>query len=59
MEGKKWRMPTEKRSQRKRNVKALTLFFCMQKFFVYKCRLNKPKPTLEAFINDLKYNILS
>ena len=25
------------------------------KFFVYKCRLNKPKPTLEAFINNLKH----
>ena len=25
------------------------------KFFVYKCRLNKLKPTLEAFINNLKH----
>ena len=25
------------------------------KFFVYKCRLNKLKPTLETFINNLKY----
>ena len=25
------------------------------KFFVYECRLNKLKPTLEAFINNLKH----
>ena len=25
------------------------------KFFVYKCRLNKLKPTLEAFMNNLKH----
>ena len=25
------------------------------KFFVYKCRLNNLKPTLEAFINNLKH----
>ena len=25
------------------------------KFFVFKCRLNKLKPTLEAFINNLKH----
>ena len=25
------------------------------KFFVYKCRLNKLKPTLEAFVNNLKH----
>ena len=25
------------------------------KFFVYKCRLNKLKPTLEAFINNFKH----
>ena len=25
------------------------------KFFVYKCRLNKLKPTLDAFINNLKH----
>ena len=25
------------------------------KFFLYKCRLNKLKPTVEAFINNLKH----
>ena len=33
----------------------LTGVFLHAKFFVYKCRLNKLKPTLEAFINNLKH----
>ena len=35
-------------------MEVLNWFFCMQNLFVYKCRLNKLKPTPEAFINNLK-----
>ena len=41
--------------EKQQQMKALTLFFCMQKKIVYKCRLNKLKPTLEAVINYFKH----
>ena len=39
--------------EKQQQMKALTILL-HAKFFVYKCRLNKLKPTLEAFINNLK-----
>ena len=34
---------------------SLDIILLHAKFFVNKCRLNKLKPTLEAFINNLKH----
>ena len=31
------------------------LFYYMQSFFVYKCRLNKTKPVMQAFLRELKH----
>lgn len=41
--------------EKQKQMKVLTSLFCMQKIFVYKYRLNKLKPTLEACINNLKH----
>ena len=41
--------------KKQQQMEALTLFFCMQNSLCIKITLNKFKPKIEAFINDLKH----